>query len=109
MHPNAPEMTAVLKEADKTSLDITEDEVPVIKLLKRMALGDEVSKVEAHEVCESMDSVIIGDVEHCRRKMIRYRDIGCTRLLCLMQFGHIPNEAVLGSIKLCGEHLIGRL
>lgn len=109
MHPNSPEMTLALKEADQTSLEISEDEVPVIKLLKRMAVGEEVSNEEAHEVCESMDSVIIGDVEHCRRKMTRYQEIGCTRLLCLMQFGRIPHEAVLGSIRLCGEHLVGRL
>ena len=44
-----------LKEADQTSLEISEDEVPVIKLLKRMAVGDDVSNEEAHEVCESMD------------------------------------------------------
>jgi hypothetical protein len=109
MHPNSPEMTAALKDSDQTSLEITDDEVPVVKLLKRMAVGETVTNAEAHEVCESMDSVIIGDVEHCRQKMIRYREIGCSRLLCLMQFGHIPNEAVLRSIELCGEHLVGRL
>lgn len=109
MHPNSPEMTAALKDADQTSLEISKDEIPVIRLLKRMALGESVSKEEAHEVCETMDSVIIGDIDECRRKMHRYRDIGCTRLLCLMQFGQIPHAGVLDSIRLCGEHLVGRL
>lgn len=109
LHPNSPEMTAALKDADETSLEISDDEVPVIKLLKRMAMNQEVSPEEAHEVCETLDSVIIGDVEHCRRKMIRYRDIGCTRLMCLMQFGRVRHEAVLDSLRLCGEHLAGRL
>ncbi|HEX7036447.1 MAG TPA: LLM class flavin-dependent oxidoreductase [Pseudomonadales bacterium] len=109
LHPNAPEMTAALKEADQTSLEITPDEVPVVALLKRLARGDTVDREEAHEVCEALDSVIIGDVDHCRRKMLRYRDIGCTRLMCLMQFGNVPHQAVLHSIRLCGEHLVGRL
>src|SRR5690606_24140768 len=77
LHPNSPEMTAALKESDQTSLEITPDEVPVVALLKRMARGDEVHPEEAHEICEALDSVIIGDVEHCRRKMLRYRAIGC--------------------------------
>jgi alkanesulfonate monooxygenase SsuD/methylene tetrahydromethanopterin reductase-like flavin-dependent oxidoreductase (luciferase family) len=109
LHPNSPEMTAALKDADQTSLEITDDEVPVVKLLKRMALGDQVCAEEAHEICEALDSVIIGDVEHCRRKMIRYREIGCTRLMCLMQFGQVPHQAVMSSFRLCGDHLVGRL
>lgn len=109
LHPNSPDMTAALNEADQTSLEISSDEIPVIKLLKRMALGDTVSNEEAHEICEALDSVIIGDVDHCREKMHRYRDIGCTRLMCLMQFGNVPHEAVMQSFRLCGEHLAGRL
>jgi hypothetical protein len=109
LHPNSPDVTAALKEADQTSLEITADEVPVVGLLKRMALGEEISPEQAHEICESLDSVIIGDIEHCRQKMLRYRDIGCTRLMCLMQFGQVPHDAVLNSIRLCGEHLVGRL
>jgi alkanesulfonate monooxygenase SsuD/methylene tetrahydromethanopterin reductase-like flavin-dependent oxidoreductase (luciferase family) len=108
LHPNSPEMTAALNDADQTSLEISPDEVPVIKLLKRLARGDEVSHEEAHEVCEEMDSVIIGDVDHCRAKMRKYQSIGCDRLMCLMQIGHIPNEAVIESIRLCGRHLVGR-
>lgn len=106
LHPNAPEMTAALNDADRTSLDISPDEVPVIKLLKRMALGEPVSREEAHEVAEELDSVIIGDVDHCRAKMRKYSDIGCTRLMCLVQFGDLAHPSILRSIELCGEHLI---
>ena len=97
---------AALTGADPTSLDIAADEIPVIALLKRMAKGEHVSNEEAHETLEALDSVIIGDIDHCRAKAAKYQAIGADRLLCLMQFGAIPHEAVKASIRLAGEHLI---
>lgn len=97
---------AALPGADPTSLDIAADEIPVIALLKRMAKGEHVSNEEAHETLEGLDSVIIGDPDHCRAKAAKYQAIGTDRLLCLMQFGAIPHEAVKASIRLAGEHLI---
>ena len=32
--------------------------------------------------------------------------IGTDRLMCLMQFGRIPHEAVMRSTRLAGEYLI---
>ena len=78
----------------------------MIRLLKRMARDEEVTFEEAHEVAEKLDSVVIGDVEHCRQKMEKYRNIGCDRLLCLTQFGRVPHEAVMRSIRLIGERLM---
>jgi alkanesulfonate monooxygenase SsuD/methylene tetrahydromethanopterin reductase-like flavin-dependent oxidoreductase (luciferase family) len=95
-----------MQEDDPRELEDSPDELPVIALLKRMARGEDVSFEEAHEVAEKLDSVIIGDVEHCRHKMAQYRNIGCDRLLCLTQFGRVPHEAVMRSIRLIGEHLI---
>jgi alkanesulfonate monooxygenase SsuD/methylene tetrahydromethanopterin reductase-like flavin-dependent oxidoreductase (luciferase family) len=95
-----------MQEDDPRELADSPDELPVISLLKRMARGEEVTFEEAHEVAEKLDSVIIGDVEHCRHKMAQYRNIGCDRLLCLTQFGRVPHEAVMRSIRLIGEHLI---
>jgi alkanesulfonate monooxygenase SsuD/methylene tetrahydromethanopterin reductase-like flavin-dependent oxidoreductase (luciferase family) len=94
---------------DPTSLEITPDELPAIVLLKRLARGEEVSNEEAHEVIEHVDSVIIGDPDVCQRKMEKYRAIGVDRLMCLMQFGRIPHEAVLRSLRLTGERLIPML
>lgn len=106
LHPNSPRDTAALSGDDSTELDIAPDEIPVIALLKRMAKGEEISKEEAHEVTEELDSVIIGDPDVCRTKMSKYSSIGADRLMCLMQFGRIPHEAVLRSMRLTGEHLI---
>ena len=97
---------AALGGSDPTSLEIAPDEIPVIALLKRMAKGEMVSKTEAHECLEALDSVIIGDVDDCRKKAAKYADIGADRLLCMMQFGAVPHEAVKRSMRLAGEYLI---
>jgi alkanesulfonate monooxygenase SsuD/methylene tetrahydromethanopterin reductase-like flavin-dependent oxidoreductase (luciferase family) len=97
---------AALEGADPTSLEIDADEIPVIALLKRMAKGEKISNEEAHECLEELDSVIIGDVDHCTKKAAKYEAIGSDRLLCMMQFGAVPHEAVKSSIRLAGEHLI---
>lgn len=106
---NAAANSEALKGEDPTSLEIAADDLPVIVLLKRMARGEEVSHEEAHEVLEELDSVIIGDPDHCAAKMEKYRGIGADRLMCLMQFGRIPHEAVLRSMELTGRDLIPKL
>ncbi len=98
--------SVAIKGDDPTSLEITPDELPAIVLLKRLARGENVSNEEAHETIENLDSVIIGDPDVCRRKIQKYYDIGVDRLMCLMQFGRIPHQAVLRSLELTGEHLI---
>ncbi len=102
---SASEIAAMTGD-DPTNLDIAADEIPTIALLKRMAKGDHVSNEEAHETLEELDSVIIGDPDHCRTKAAKYEGIGTDRLLCLMQFGSVPHDTVKASIRLAGEHLI---
>ena len=50
--------------------------------------------------------MIIGDVDTCRRKIEKFAAVGFDRLMCLMQFDHLPHDAVLGSIRRVGEILI---
>jgi hypothetical protein len=50
--------------------------------------------------------VIIGDVEHCGRKLRVHAAIGADRLMCLMQFGGLAHADVLRSIRLTGEELL---
>ncbi len=51
----------------------------MIALIKRMARGEHVSNEEAHEMLESIDSIVIGDPDHCREKFEGYRRIGTDR------------------------------
>lgn len=85
------------------------DPVPVISLLNRQLVGEKLDPVEVFEVMESIESVVIGDVSACEAKLNRYAEIGCDRLMCLMQMGGVSQEDVMQSIRLTGEELIPRL
>jgi hypothetical protein len=78
----------------------------VIRLLNRQLLGEEIDPVEAFEVLEPLESVVIGDVASCRRKIAGYRAIGVDRLMCLMSFGRIAQADVLSSLRVAGEELM---
>lgn len=105
LHPNSARDTAVRADLDPHETEIEADDPAVLVVLKRMAQGEEISREEAHEVLEGLDCVVIGDPDHCRRKIEAYRAIGINRLMCMMQFGSIPHEAVLSSIALAGREL----
>lgn len=85
------------------------DPVPVIALLNRQLAGEQLDPVEVFEVMEAIESVIIGDPDECEKKLRGYADVGCDRLMCLMQMGGVSQDSVLRSIRLTGELLIPRL
>lgn len=89
---------------DPTVLEPEEGDTPIIAVLKRMARGEEVSHEEAHELLEPIDTIVIGDPDHCAQKFDGYRRIGTDRMMCMMQFGRISHDAVMTSIRLAGEH-----
>ena len=86
----------------------TTDPNPVVALLKREFAGEEMSNEEVFETLRHLDSVIIGDVATCARKMQAYRDIGVDRLMCLMQMGEVPHAKVIGCIRRIGSELMPR-
>lgn len=106
LHPNSPRDTAALAAHDPHEVEIQADDPEVVKLLKRMAQGEQISFEAAHEALEALDSVVIGDPDHCARKLEAYQGIGADRVMCLMQFGSIPHEAVLKSVELAGRRLV---
>ena len=106
---SAPTSDAALDAPEvHDDLDL-DDPIPVIALLNRQLVGEEIDPVEVFEVMEAIESVIIGDVEACARKLEGYASIGCDRLMCLMQMGGVAQEDVMRSIRLTGEELIPRL
>ncbi len=52
------------------------------------------------------DMIIVGDPDTCTRKLLRYRDAGIERVLCIMQAGHLPHEKTMESIRLFGKYVI---
>jgi alkanesulfonate monooxygenase SsuD/methylene tetrahydromethanopterin reductase-like flavin-dependent oxidoreductase (luciferase family) len=82
------------------------DPVPVIRLLNRQLLGERIDPVEAFEVLEQLESVVIGDVAACRAKARAYAELGVDRLMCLMSFGWIAQADVLRSLRLVAAALM---
>ena len=81
-------------------------EVPVVALLKRLAGGESASNEEIFETLDPLPSVIVGDIESCRKKIEAYREIGVDRLMCLVQYAGLPQERILRSLRTIGERLI---
>jgi alkanesulfonate monooxygenase SsuD/methylene tetrahydromethanopterin reductase-like flavin-dependent oxidoreductase (luciferase family) len=100
-----PRVSRSVAATDVTGEVDLDDPVPVIRLLNRQLVGEAIDPVEAFEVLEPIESVVIGDVASCRKKVEGYASIGVDRLMCLMSFGHIAQEDVLSSLRITGEAL----
>jgi alkanesulfonate monooxygenase SsuD/methylene tetrahydromethanopterin reductase-like flavin-dependent oxidoreductase (luciferase family) len=100
-----PRVSRSVAATDVTGEVDLDDPVPVIRLLNRQLVGEAIDPVEAFEVLEPIESVVIGDVASCRKKVEGYASIGVDRLMCLMSFGHIDQEDVLSSLRITGEEL----
>ena len=86
-----------------------DDPEPVIRLMNRQLAGKEIDPKEAYEALAPLDSVLIGDVETCRRKLAAYEQTGVDRIMCLMQLGELPHELAMRSIRTAGKFLIPEL
>ncbi len=84
----------------------TSDSNPVVSLMKREFAGEEIGNEEIFETIRDLDSVVIGDVATCRKKMRKFQDIGMDRLMCLVQMGEIPHTQIMNCIGLIGTELI---
>lgn len=104
--PRSRPSTAALDVPEAPQAGDLDDPNPVVALLKREFAGETLSNEEIHEVLRDLDSVVIGDVASCRRKMERFRDIGVDRLMCLMQMGEIPHARVLDGMRRIGMDLM---
>jgi hypothetical protein len=55
------------------------------------------------------DMVVVGTPEECLEKLLRYEEAGVDQLLCYLNFGYLPHEAVMKSIELLGTRVIPEL
>jgi len=101
-----PRVSRSVAAADVTGEIDLDDPNPVIRLLNRQLVGETIDPVEAFEVLEPVESVVIGDVASCRAKVAGYASIGVDRLMCLMSFGGVAQQDVLASLRTTGEALI---
>jgi alkanesulfonate monooxygenase SsuD/methylene tetrahydromethanopterin reductase-like flavin-dependent oxidoreductase (luciferase family) len=78
--------------------DLIAKEYPIILKMQRNEC--------TFEDLDQEDMVIVGDVDHCIRKIERYRKAGLDHFIALMQADRIPHEAVMRSIELFGREVI---
>jgi alkanesulfonate monooxygenase SsuD/methylene tetrahydromethanopterin reductase-like flavin-dependent oxidoreductase (luciferase family) len=58
---------------------------------------------------DAEDMVIVGDVDHCARKVERYKQAGLDHFIALMQADRIPHAKVLRSIELFATEIMPRV
>ncbi|MGE0623753.1 MAG: LLM class flavin-dependent oxidoreductase [Pseudomonadales bacterium] len=104
--PRSAGSISALEQAEQPDQSDVDDPNPVVALLKREFAGEEISNEEIFEVIRHLDSVIIGSVDTCRKKMAGFRDIGVDRLMCLVQMGAVPQNEILSSIRRIGAELL---
>ena len=103
---NDPRASQAVDPGDVVDDMDLDDPVPVIRLLNRQLAGEVVDPEECFETLEAIESVVIGDIQSCLKKIEGYRSIGVDRLMCLMSFGYIEQQHVLESMKLTAEHIM---
>ena len=81
-----------------------EDQARAFPLLQKSASGDfDITEFDRE------DMVIIGTPEECLNKFLKYEEIGVDQVLCYVNFGYLPQAAVLKSIELLGDYVIPEL
>jgi alkanesulfonate monooxygenase SsuD/methylene tetrahydromethanopterin reductase-like flavin-dependent oxidoreductase (luciferase family) len=85
------------------------DPNPTIALLHRQRAGLAIDPERALAAVEAIATAVIGDVDHCRRKLRAIQALGVDRLLCLMQFGPLPHARVLGSLRALAKSVLPEL
>jgi alkanesulfonate monooxygenase SsuD/methylene tetrahydromethanopterin reductase-like flavin-dependent oxidoreductase (luciferase family) len=58
---------------------------------------------------DNEDMVIVGTPDECIEKFMKYEDAGVDQVLCYLNFGYVPHEAVCKSIELLGKYVIPEL
>lgn len=89
------------QEIDSTPYrDLIAKEYPLIAKMQRGEC--------TFEELDAEDMVIVGDVDHCLRKVERYAEAGLDHFISLMQCDRIPHDQVMRSIELFGTKIAPR-
>jgi alkanesulfonate monooxygenase SsuD/methylene tetrahydromethanopterin reductase-like flavin-dependent oxidoreductase (luciferase family) len=81
-----------------------EEQAQAFPLLQKRAQGEfDITEFDRE------DMVIIGTPDECVEKFIKYEEAGVDQVLCYVNFGYLPHEAVMQSITLLGTYVIPEL
>lgn len=81
-----------------------EQQKAAFPLLDKQARGDfDITEFDKE------DMVIVGTPDECLEKFLKYEEVGVDQLLCYINFGYLPHEAVMKSVELLGTYIIPEL
>ncbi len=76
------------------------------KAIETFFKGEPITPEELLEAMDEQDMIVIGDPEHCRRKLSHYADLGINSVMSQSQVGAISHYDVMQSISLLGEQVV---
>ena len=65
----------------------------------------EIGPGDLYDALNGEEMVVIGDPAQCRRKLERYADLGLHSVMCQVQIGDLPHDAVMESVRLLGTEV----
>ena len=81
-----------------------EQQAAAFPLMEKQARGDfDITEFDKE------DMVIVGTPDECLKKFLKYEEVGVDQLLCYINFGYLPHEAVMKSVELLGTFVIPEL
>lgn len=103
--PRSKPSYAQIEQAELTEADL-EGETPAVALIKRELMGHQLTNEEIYEAVRDIDSIVIGDVDTCRKKIEKFRDCGFDRLLCMHQYGELAHQDIVASTARFGAEVM---
>jgi len=81
-----------------------EEKGQIFPLLEKRARGDfDITEFDRE------DMVVVGTPDECIEKFLKYDEAGVDQVLCYLNFGYLPQDAILRSIELLGTYVIPEL
>ena len=81
-----------------------EEKDQIFPLLEKRARGDfDITEFDRE------DMVVVGTPDECIEKFLKYDEAGVDQVLCYLNFGYLPQDAILRSIELLGTYVIPEL
>ena len=81
-----------------------EEKDEIFPLLEKRARGDfDITEFDRE------DMVVVGTPDECIEKFLKYDEAGVDQVLCYLNFGYLPQDAILRSIELLGTYVIPEL
>ena len=74
--------------------------------LEKISAAAQKQQEMTDEVLAAHPQMVIGNPDLCIRKLEEMEKLGLDQVICFMQFGRVPHERVMNSIRLFGEHII---